>query len=1395
MKNLIPRFIHDHFKAENFHGRFDAVSIFVDISGFTAMTESLMQHGKEGAEILAETLLAVFDPLVNAVYGYDGIVCGFAGDAFTAVFPFPQDPGASRLPLEAGPYMRALATASVIQRSFVKCATRQTKFGAFNFAAKVGLADGTVEWSIIRSEEAPYQYAYFFRGTAVEACAHAENQAVRGDLLMSAATHSVLRSMIQTEVGLQGHYKVVRITGQLPRAATAAAWQADLEVLTAFFPPELVHASAHGEFRWITTVFLGLNEQTGVDRLERFVQCVFRLLRQYRGTLTQVHYGDKGCNLLIFWGAPTTFENNVERSLGFLLDLKGAFAIGRSASGAHTSFSAAEGGSEYGQFRAGVTLQLMYAGFAGGSLQGEFTCYGRGINLAARMMTKSPWGQVWLDSAAAKAAESLFEITDLEHQDFKGFQSLQAVHALTGRTHRKRTIAYIGQMVGRRKEFNRLNDFLLPAVGMPGRFAGVAVVYGEPGLGKSRLIHEVNQSILQGPLLWWIYCPTNEILRLSLHPFRHFLRTFFHQSPYGSEAANRRQFQEQFDVLRHQLRRPEITHTRKDAVIAELDRTRPILMGMIDLFEKDSLWTQLEPQLLFENMLLALKNLIKALCLIRPVVVFIEDLQWLDAESHEFLRVLTRTMPAENFPLAILISSRYLDDHGKPALNLAAGVERLDIELAALHTAATRQIAEAVAELPVDEEVISFLQGRTAGNPFFTEQMTISLLEQGALVQRNGVLHHRDSAFSEIPATITAVLIARLDRLPLPVKRVVQTAAVLGDAFDLPLLCSMLADDADVEFKVAQAVEAAILRTHSDGHYIFRHTLMHEAAYQMQLRARLRQLHSQAAVAYENLFANNLAPHSAELAHHYQKAEITDKAIVYLEKAGDYAKGQYQNRAAIDYYDNLLEIVQPAETTALQAQILRKKAAILILIGEWAEAEKLLLSAIATAQQLANVLEEANSQLLLGQLLNDKGVHLKAQPLLTEALTHFIVLADQHGKGATLCEIGRSFKNQGDHEKAIVCFREALELATESNDSKGMHLALTSMGVVDAEQGRYEQAETNFQRQLEVAEEVGNKAGLGRALANLGILKREQGSYGLASEFVRRRIVLCEEVGDKRGITAALMSQGILQDLQNNWDQALICYQQSLTMAEEMGDQIRIGLVLSNMGMVYEAQGDIQKAMSCYERYLAFAREAELRRDISVALGYMGRCNYALRDLGKAEECLAQAVAMSKELNLKYFLKGQLYTLAEVYVALEKFAEAGTLISEAMSVANEIKDHVDIFKFKLLATKIETISSGRSDALFPLLAMLDEATDDEHKAFIHYEIWSCLERFKNLQDSARVNPEEHRLAALELLTKLYQKIPKYSYRIRMAEMAQSAEQASLATVTSHFQTPVPESHS
>ncbi|HEX5807380.1 MAG TPA: adenylate/guanylate cyclase domain-containing protein, partial [Anaerolineales bacterium] len=615
MHRVVPELVVENFQGGRQRGEFYALGMFLDLSGFSTMTDVLMQHGQHGAEALAGLMHSVFDPLVESIFQYGGKVTGFAGDGVMALFPIESDVHSVAL--------KAVASAYIIQKRFEDYPTRQTVYGTFPVSAKIGLAYGSVSWGIVSSPEGD-QATYYFRGSAVDACAQAEQHARPGDVLLDESVWGLLADGIETES--YGSYQ--RLTGvhfDLPATTRIGFPPVDLEVSRRFMPAEVIAYDVRGEFRQNVNLFMRFPDLSEAQ-LDELIRNVFDLRAKYGGLLSRLDFGDKGCNLLMLWGAPVAYENDIARALNFLLELKSRLDF---------------------QVTSGVTYYIAHAGYLGSALCEDYTCYGWGVNLAARFMMTAPSGETWIDDRIARRVSSRFEIEFVGSQFFKGFASEQRVHRLL-RHRDSREPVYQGELVGRREELEKLEAFAAPV--SQGRFAGIMLVVGDAGIGKGRLVYEFRSLWKPGMRrVLWAVCQSDQVLRQSFQPLRYWLLSYFGFMP-NQPLLERYQI---FDRTLNEL----IADLPEAALAQEIDRTRSVLGALLDLHWANSLYEQLDAEGRYNNTFLALIALLKAESLRQPVVLFLEDLHFTDPDSRDLLPRLRRSMLAagQAYPIAIIV--------------------------------------------------------------------------------------------------------------------------------------------------------------------------------------------------------------------------------------------------------------------------------------------------------------------------------------------------------------------------------------------------------------------------------------------------------------------------------------------------------------------------------------------------------------------------------------------------------------------------------------------------------------------------------------------------------------------------------------------------------------------
>ncbi|MEZ4662210.1 MAG: AAA family ATPase, partial [Caldilineaceae bacterium] len=1034
--NLVPHFILEQFKQRCFAGEFAAATIFIDISGFTPLTVALMQHARAGAEALADALRTVHAPFVQTIYQHGGFIPFFAGDGITAIFPVATTPNSAAL--------AAAATAEAI-RQLVGAAgmTVQTRFGDFTIGVKLGLAYGPVQWGIPGHGE---RYAFYLRGPAIDGCAHAEQQAQQGQILADAAILPFLAAYATLAPQPDSPYvALLRCEVDVPPNAVRPPAPSRAQ-LAPFIAPAILDLPVRAELREACVVFLTFVEPARQAALDEFVATVLQAAHQFGGEVNQVDFGDQGGLIILLFGAPLAREQVVERTAECLLAL-------RQTAAAIT-------------WRAGVTFGTLWAGFRGGPERMDYGATGLVMNMASRMAQKATWGETWVDEAVYTRLTSGYHLDALGTMLFKGRTEAQPIYALRRRREvdaaqfKADTRASAADLIGRARELTRLQQWLQVHLATAGM--SVLTIQGEAGIGKSRLAAEARRWLTNTQPVRWLTCPADAILRQSLHPFRVALRHYFGQRHGQSPAAN----QAAFDAALQQLfARLAALGATAAAFQPEIERTRAFLGALLELYWADSLYATLEPELRFANTLAAISALLHAEALLQPVVLHLEDCQWFDDDSLAQLQHLLR-QPAAG-PLAVIATRRDGED-AAVSFTVEATIPQQTLHLTYLAQAAVQQQAQQVLGAPLTGAAAHFLATKTNGNPYFVEQLALELQRRDLLQpNRDGCLALLENEAAILPTTLTQVLVARLDRLPMVRKQVVQTAAVLGRDFALPVLQAMLPDVTNWEEQMALGVREQLWSASEADHFTFHHALLRDAAYDMQLRARLRTLHQQAGATMEQIYHDNLAPHAGALAHHYDQAEAVATAVHWYGQAGEQALQQYANEAAARYFRRGLALA-PAAAAATRYPLLLGSEAAHNWLGQRTPQQADLADLETATAALQDDGKRSEVWLRKTALQLATGQHHAAGASAARAAAYAQAAGDGLAQARAYHRWGRTYWQAGNYEAAIPRLEKALTLTLAYRGPREEAQCLYDLAVVAHYREEYDEALTHLQKALAV---------------------------------------------------------------------------------------------------------------------------------------------------------------------------------------------------------------------------------------------------------------------------------------------------------------------------------------
>jgi class 3 adenylate cyclase/tetratricopeptide (TPR) repeat protein len=1190
MRKLVPGFILEKYQAGQLRGSLDAASLFVDLSGFSKMADALAQHGQYGAETLTEVMRFIFDPLVNSVYSQRGFVVGYAGDSFTAIFPEEQ---------ATGPAMRRSLAAALEMHEHVRAFQEiKTPYGNFPISIKVGLGYGVATWQIFTSADRK-KATFCMRGESVRSAVIAEECASPGMIVVHESVYHAVKDIIDA-LPVGDCFQIASIKPDLPDPRLSPDPEPDPAIIRIFVPDEVLRLPIVGEFRQVVNVFIDIPEGISDEALMApFMESVYALQVRYGGFFLRPDFGDKGFNLLMFWGAPIAYETDIVRAINFVLELV-----------ANTRLD----------YRVGITYRTAYSGFMGARLREDYTAYGWSLNLAARLMEHAGKNEIWLDEEIARRAEKYFDVKLRGEFKLKGFEHAQKAFVLTGRKDVSETV-YAGDLVGRRAELEILDLFVEPL--WEGKFAGVMVVQGEAGIGKSRLVHTFQTSARSA--VQWAVCQSDEILRQSFNPFKNWMeKRFGYQDGLGNEIN--------LNSLTTRLQKL-IDDTPDPNLAAELTRTSSVLAALLNLTQENSLYQQLDAKGRYENTLIALSALLRAESLQKPLILFIEDLHWLDDDTRAFLSYLVRSVladPNKNYPLAIIGTQR---PEATP-LEFDNETYRFHVKLGALTPSDLLQVALNMLGHPVHMELLELLFQRSDGNPFFAEQLLHLLVDNDLLILgEDGFFETKSDTANALPTDVNALLIARLDSLTADVRETVQTAAVLGREFEVRLLAEMLHGDLNISEKVNEAERHGIWFALDEIQYIFRHALLRDAAYSMQMEARRRQLHEIALLALETVYAADLTGHYGELAYHAERANVVDKALDYLVKAGKAASASFQNNQAADYYTSALAFVFDDDLRT-RFDLIYERAIIYQNTGN----RTLQLKDIDTLEQLASRLQDPEKTFrvmyLRSHYLFTTGDLVGTLEIANQTIDMAAKVSDDKATLDAYAFIIGPLMRMGNHEEAMQRAIDGLIFARRASNPAIECRLLIGKGLVAIEQNRFALARDCFQDALEISRELKDKYLESSALNNIAnCMVAMKGDFSSAWEYYEQAYAIDHERGDRYKEGIALGNLGWLAGLCGDFSVARKYQEQALVIAREVNNLYQEVYMLVNLSGLLGTMGDPELALKYAKDGHTICQKIHDRSGEGWAYLNMGHAYLLMDDLTEARKAYEHCRSIREELK------------------------------------------------------------------------------------------------------------------------------------------------------------------
>jgi DNA-binding NtrC family response regulator/tetratricopeptide (TPR) repeat protein len=783
-----------------------------------------------------------------------------------------------------------------------------------------------------------------------------------------------------------------------------------------------------------------------------------------------------------------------------------------------------------------------------------------------------------------------------------------------------------------------------------GRVVGVV---GEPGVGKSRLLHEFRQSLGGTPVL---YLEARCLSHAGAIPYAPLLDVVRQTCGLDEGDSSR--------VAAHKVR------GALERIGADPEVWTPYVRELLSGHDGADGLATLSPAAIKARTF----ELVRGMILgggRQPIVLVIEDLQWIDTTSEEFLALLVDAAAGTQ----LLFVCTYRPGYRAPWMERSYASQ---LTLAPLSAADSRTIVDFILPAPLAMPAAAPILEKAEGNPFFLEELALGVAEQSA------------ASPLVIPETVQGVLLARMNRLPLETRRLLQTAAVLGREFSLVLLTAVASPAADVEGYLRELQRLEFIHaqpTAKEAVYRFKHALTHDVAYASLLSPDRAAIHAMAGRALEELYADRLAEVLDRLAHHFARTEEHDKAFEYLVAFADKAAAGYAHADALTALQEAVhhvEALPPPTRDRNRIELILRQAHSLYLTGGLGTTLDLLRQHVTSLDRVGDPSVAGRYYFWLGHTLSSVGGD-QAQEYADRAIQEaqragdtatvgkaFYVLArvgfwscrfadgiahgrraisllkevkDQWWLGHTYCYVSGMLALTGDLDAAERAADEARAIGLATGDPRLQSFADWTAGTVYAAYGDGERAVAVCRRGLAVAPDPINSAG---AQGTLGWAYREQGDLEQATSFLRAAVEQFERVRFRpfqAHFTGHLAEAYVIA---GQLDRAAEVGRDGLRLAAEAKFSYAAGLCEHALGRVAHALGNLVDAQRHLDSATEIFASIGSRYDVARVDCARAALAYARGD----EELTRERLAAARDVFAALAVPRQLARVEELAAAL-----------------------------------------------------------------------------------------------------------------------------------------------
>jgi class 3 adenylate cyclase/tetratricopeptide (TPR) repeat protein len=909
---------------ENIH----AAVLFADISGFTRLTERLVERGPAGVETLARILNEYFGQLIDIIHEFGGDVVKFAGDALIAVWQIASDSPESFDPTPDKPVPVSRADQWQWTMRAAECALairqRLTNYKVEDASLYLKLAVSSGHITSAHVGGVFNRWEFLLTGNPLVEVGIANSLANASDIIITPSAWRLIRNdsiaepvefELKDAIAQGGRLRELDKPSSIFTSAPRIEIPSEVEgSLRAYIPGAIINRLTAGQSGWIaelrrvTVLFInlpGIDQNTPLADAQNLARLIQRSVYRYEGSINKINVDDKGITIVAALGLPPfAHEDDPARGVQAALMIRKELEALKVRS------------------NIGVTSGRIFCGSIGNDTRREYTIIGNAVNLSARLMGAASkqdeivakYGVAILcDRVTFDESKDVVEFESLPPQQVKGrAEPVEAFHPLELK---KSVIRPTTELIGRQEEkaiiANALQEL---SRGIPHH---TIILHGESGIGKSRLFEDLVRQA--STLRVNMYSGGGDPIErsTSYHAWRPIFNRIFKIEELISSIESAQEARAAIENM---------VTGKLNEIDPDLARYAPLLDVILPVPIPDNeLTAAMVGEIRASNIREMLTRVLLREAQRAPLLIVMEDLHWFDSASWTLLVDVQQKVR----PILMALNTRPLPDPAPVQFNqIVSAPETRLIKLEAMMLDDVESlVCQRLGVKSVPPMIGRLIREKSEGNPFFAEELAFALRESGALIVEDQECRVSSRLFNyedlTLPDSLQAAITNRIDSLSPAHQLTLKVASVIGRVFAFRVLEAIHPIETDRQalpdyMNTLTRLSLTLIESETpDLAYIFKHAVTREVAYNLMLYSQRRQLHQAAAEWIEQNNADNLESYYPLLAHHWtQAAEIHDtshnihamqKAVEFLDKAGEQAMQTYANKEAIQFFTQALD--------------------------------------------------------------------------------------------------------------------------------------------------------------------------------------------------------------------------------------------------------------------------------------------------------------------------------------------------------------------------------------------------------------------------------------------------------------------------------------------------------